>query len=60
MQTADLVAANGQAQVLDLGIAKPLDSWDPNETATEMRAMTPGYAQNFGTDADLVECTLAP
>jgi len=39
-----LVDENAQPRVLDFGIAKLLDSTEPNQTATEMRAMTPAYA----------------
>ena len=46
-----LVDGNDQPRVLDFGIAKLLDSSDPRQTASEMRAMTPVYAapeQIFG------------
>jgi len=39
-----LVDENSQPRVLDFGIAKLLDSSDPNQTGSEMRAMTPVYA----------------
>jgi len=39
-----LVDENAQPRVLDFGIAKLLDSSDPQQTATELRAMTPVYA----------------
>ena len=39
-----LVDDHNQPRVLDFGIAKLIDSSDPNQTASEMRAMTPVYA----------------
>jgi len=39
-----LVDKNAQPRVLDFGIAKLLDSSESDQTATEMRAMTLGYA----------------
>ena len=39
-----LVDKNAQPRVLDFGIAKLLDSSDPHQTASEVRAMTPIYA----------------
>ena len=39
-----LVDAHAQPRVLDFGIAKLLNSTEPNQTASELRAMTPVYA----------------